>query len=165
MRKLLMVAAAVAAFGSAGAANAQYAGQYGYGNYGGGYSGSSDWDQGRARYALFEREYRHTIDGIRHGLSDGTFSRRQADRFYRELESIRYNALQSMRYGNYQDRYIQARMVRLHQLMHFKHGRNHERYDGYATYGTYGNYGAYPPSNGGYSYGGDIHGHDGHNDD
>ncbi len=155
----MMVAAAAAAFGTAGAANAQYASQYGYGQYGGGYSRNSDWNSVRARYTLFEREYRHTIDGIRHGLSDGTFSRRQANRFYRELESIRHDAAQSMRYGNYQDRYIQARMARLHQIMHFKHGRNHERYDGY---GSYGNYGGYAPGYGGYNYGsrGDDHDHD-----
>lgn len=161
MKKLFMVAAAVAAFGTAGAANAQYAGQYGYGQYGGAYSGRSDWNQGRARFALFEREYRHTMEGIRHGLSDGTFSRMQANRFYRELQSIRYEARRSMQYGSYQDRYIQARMARLHQIMHFKHERNHERFDGY---GSYGNYGSYAPSYGATNYGGGHH-HDGDDDD
>ena len=141
--KFLLVAAAAAALGVPASANAQYTGQYGYGQYGRGYAGVSDWDYDDGRYALFEREYRHTIDGIRHGLSDGTFSRWQADRFYRELEGIRYDAMRSMRYGNYQDRFIQARMARLHARMHFKHERNHERYDGY---GSYGNYGEYQPN-------------------
>jgi opacity protein-like surface antigen len=142
--KFLLVAAAAAALGVPASANAQYGyGQYGYGQYGRGYAGVSDWDYDDGRYALFEREYRHTIDGIRHGLSDGTFSRWQADRFYRELEGIRYDAMRSMRYGNYQDRFIQARMARLHARMHFKHERNHERYDGY---GSYGNYGGYQPN-------------------
>ncbi len=129
MKKFLMVAAAAAAFGTAGVAHAQYPGQYGYGQYSGGYQGSSDWNYGRGRSALFEREYQHTIEGIRHGLSDGTFSRSQANRFYRELESIRYDALRSMRYGNYQDAYIQARLGQLHQRMHFKHERNHGGYN------------------------------------
>jgi opacity protein-like surface antigen len=158
MRKLLMVTAVAAAFCAAGTAQAQYAGQYGYGQYGGGYSGNSDWNQGRRGYSQFDREYRHTIEGIRHGLSDGTFSPAQANRFYRELQSIRYDAMRSMRYGNYQDTYIQARMARLHQIMHFQHDRNHERYDGY---GNYGNYGDYAPNNGGYDYGsGHNHEHD-----
>lgn len=147
MRKFLVIAAAAAAVGMTGAAHAQYPGQYyGYGQYGGGYSSGSDWNYGGGRYALFEREYRHTIEGIRHGLSDGTFSRRQAAQFYRELEGIRYDALRSMRYGGYQDRYIQARMAQLHQRMHFKHERNHERFDGYG-------YGNYQPGYGGYDYG------------
>lgn len=150
--KFLIVAAAAAALSTTGAAQAQFAGQYGYDQYRGGYSGASDWSYGRGRYALFDREYRHTIDGIRHGLSDGTFSRRQADRFYRELESIRFDAMRSMRYGNYQDDYIQARMVRLHERMHFKHERNHERYDGYRPYGGYG---AYAPNYGGHEHQGD----------
>ena len=147
--KFLTVAAAVAALSTAGVAHAQYQGQYGYGQYGGGYSGGSDWNYGSGRYALFEREYRHTIEGIRHGLSDGTFSRWQADRFYRELEGIRYDAMRSMRYGSYQDRFIQARMARLHERMHFKHERNHEQYD---AYGSYGNYGSNQPGYGAYGH-------------
>jgi hypothetical protein len=150
--KFLKVAAAAAALGAAGVAHAQYPGQYGYGQYGG-YSGVSDWNYG-SRYSLFDREYRHTIEGIRHGLSDGSFTRWQADRFYRELESIRYDAMRSMRYGNYNDDYIQARMERLHQRMHFRHERNHERYDGY---GSYGGYGDYQPGYGSYYNGGDDH--------
>ena len=160
--KFLMVAAAAAALGTAGAAHAQYPGQYGYGQNGG-YHGGSDWSYGQGRYALFEQQYRHTIEGIRHGLSDGTFSRWQADRFYRELQSIRYDAMRSMRYGNYQDGFIQVRMARLHQRMHFKHERNHERDDGY---GSYGSYGGYQPAYGGYDYrGGHDHQYDDDHDD
>lgn len=144
MRMFLMVAAAAGALANTGTAHAQYyPGQYGYGQYGGGYSGGSDWNQSRGSYSQFQREYRHTLEGIRHGLSDGTFSRRQANRFYRELEGIRYDAFVAMRYGHYQDRYIQARMAQLHERMHFKHDRNHARYDGY---GSYGNYQGYQPA-------------------
>lgn len=147
--KFLMVAAAAAALGTAGVAHAQYPGQYGYGQYGGGYGG--DWNDGRGGYALFDQEYRHTIDGIRHGLSDGSLSRWEADRYYRELQGIRFDAMRSMRYGNYNYAYIQARMERLHERMHLRHERNHERYDGYGSYGNYG----YQPG-----YGGDDHHHD-----
>lgn len=158
MKKMLMIMTAAAALGLAGAAQAQYPGQYGYGYYGGGYSGGSDWSYGRNSYALFEREYRHTIEGIRHGLRDGTFSRWQADRFYRELEGIRYEAARSMRYGSYQDRYIQARMAGLHQRMHFKHERDHERQE---SNDWYGNHRGYQPGYGGYDY---DSGHDHHDD-
>jgi hypothetical protein len=134
--RFLIVAAAAAALGTAGVAHAQYPGQYGYGQYGG---YGSDWNYSGGRHALFNRAYRHTIEGIRHGLSDGSYSRWEANRFYRELESIRYDAMRSMRYGNYNHRYIQARMDRLHQRMHFRHDRNHERYDDYGSYGRYAN--------------------------
>lgn len=158
MRKLLVIAAAGAALGCAGSANAQYAGQYGYqSQYGSGYGGGSDWNNARAGYSRFEQQYRHDIDGIRHGLSDGSFSRSQANNFYRELEGIRRDAYRSQRYGNYQDGYIQARMARLHQRMHLRHERDHER----NAYG-YGGYGGYQSGYGGYNQGDrdDNHHHD-----
>lgn len=103
MNKLLMVIAAGAALGTAAMASAQYSGQYRYpGQYGGGYSENGDWNQNRS-YADFDREYRHTIDGIRHGLSDGTFSPSRANDFYRELQSIRRAAYSSQQYGNYRN--------------------------------------------------------------
>ncbi len=155
MRKLLVIAAAIAALGCAGAANAQYPGQYGYqGQYGSGYGRGSDWNSGRASYSRFEQQYRHDIDGIRHGLSDGSFSRWQANAFFRELEGIRRDAYRSMRYGNYRDGYIQARMARLHQRMHLRHETNHERNDAYGD----GGYGGYQPG-----YDDDDHHH--HDDD
>gem|GEM_PF-1208851 len=149
MNKLLMVIAAGAALGTAGTASAQYSGQYGYpGQYGGGYSQNSDWNYRNRSYAGFERQYRHTIDGIRHGLSDGTFTRSRAREFYRELESIRRAAYLSQQYGSYQPGYIQARLARLHERMHVRHDRNHERNDGYGGYDP--RYGAYDPRYGSY---------------
>ena len=145
MRRLLMVAAAAAALGTAGAANAQYFGQYG------GYGRGSDWNAGRGAYSVFEQQYRHTLDGIRHGLSDGSFSPWQANNFYRELENIRRDAYLAQRYGNYQDGYIQARMAQLHERMHRIHERDHERNDAYGN----GSYSAYQPAYGGYDRGDD----------
>lgn len=159
MRDFLVVAAVATATFSATAAQGQYAGQYGYGRDNGGYSSRGDWNDRRSSFALFEQEYRHTIEGIRHGLRDGTFSRWQADRFYRELESIRYYALRSMRSGGYQNRYIQARLEQLHERMHFRHEMNHERED---EYGSYGSYGRYDNGHGDY---GRQDGHDHDNDD
>lgn len=134
MNKLLMVIAAGAALGTAGMASAQYSGQDGYsGQYGGGYGQNNDWNQNRG-YSGFDRQQRHTIDGIRHGLSDGTYTRSRANEFYRELQSIRRAAYLSQQYGNYRHDYIQARMARLHQRMHVKHERSHDRNDGYSGY-------------------------------
>lgn len=141
MRKFLAMAAGAAALGTAGVANAQYPGAYGYqGQYGGDYYGGSDWDNRRGSYAMFERQYQHAIEGIRHGLRDRSISRRRAASFYRELESIRREAYRSHRYGNYQHGYIQARMAQLHRRMHLKHDRGHERNDGYGYYETYTGY-------------------------
>lgn len=138
MRMYLMMAAAAAALGMGAPAHAQYyPGQSGSGQYGGGYAADSDWNHSRGGYSRFQRDYRHTVKGIRHGLSDGTFSRRQANRFHRELESIRHDAFIAMRRGRYQDRYVQARMARLHERMHSRHDRNHARYDGYAGHADY----------------------------
>lgn len=145
MNKLSMLIAAGAALGLAGTASAQYPGQDGYsGRYGGGgYGRNSDWDYRNRGYAEFERQYRHTIEGIRHGLRDGTFSRARADSFYRELQSIRHAAFLARRNGNYSHGYIQARMARLHQRMHIRHDRAHERLDGYGGYDS--RYGGYQP--------------------
>ena len=144
MNKLLMVIAAGAALGTAGTATAQYSGQGYYGQYGGGYSQNNDWNYRNRGFAAFERQYRHTIDGIRHGLSDGTFTRSRANEFYRELQSIRRAAYLSQQYGNYRHGYIQARMARLHQRMHVRHDRAHDRNDGYGGYDP--RYGSYQPS-------------------
>ena len=135
MNKLLMVIAAGAALGTAGMASAQYSGQYGYpSQYGGGYNQNYDWNVQNRSYVSFERQYRHTIDGIRHGLSDGTFTRSRANEFYRELQSIRRAAYLSQQYGNYRHDYVQARMARLHERMHIKHERSHTRNDSYGAY-------------------------------
>lgn len=144
MNKLLMVIAAGAALGTAGMASAQYTGQYGYsGQYGGGYNQNYDWNNQNRSYASFKRQYRHIIDGIRHGLSDGTYTRSRANEFYRELQSIRRAAYLSQQYGNYRYDYTQARMARLHERMHVRHDRAHERYDGYGGYDP--RYGGYQP--------------------
>ena len=148
MNKLWMLISAGAALGTAGTASAQYPGQYGYGS---GYGQGSDWNR-PGSYGMFEQQYRHVMDGIRHGVSDGSYTRWQANAFYRELESIRRDAYRSQRYGSYRDNYIQARMARLHQQMHVIHERGHERNDAYG----YG-YGGYQSGYGGY--------YDGHSDD
>ncbi len=144
MKKLLMMIAAGAALGIAGTASAQYSGQYGYSNqYGGGYNQNSDWNVRNRSYAGFDRQYRHAMDGIRHGLSDGTFTRSRANEFYRELQSIRRAAYLSQQYGNYRHGYIQARMAQLHQRMHVRHDRTHDRNDGNGGYDP--RYGSYQP--------------------
>ncbi len=166
MNRILMVIAAGAALGAASTANAQYSGRYS-----GGYSNNSDWNYRGRSYASFERDYRHTMEGIRHGLSDGTYSRSRANQYYRELQNIRRAAYHAQRYGNYRSANIQARMARLHERMQRKHERNHDRYDrygygngygyGYGSYDRYGNYpSTYQPAYRKYDRDDDRHDHD-----
>lgn len=153
MKKLLMIIAAGTALGTAATASAQYAGQYG-----GGYRQSNDWNARNSGYSRFDQQYRHTIEGIQHGLNDGTYSRSRANEFFRELQSIRRDAYRAQQYGNYRDDYVQARMARLHERMHNKHDRNHARNDGYGQYDP--RYDGNQPVDNGHS-----HGHDGDDDD
>lgn len=152
MKKILMVVAAGAALVTATSASAQNYGQYG------GYRQSNDWNMRSAGYGRFDQQYRHTMQGIQHGLNDGTYSRSRANEFFRELQNIRRDAYRAQQYGNYRDDYIQARMARLHERMHQKHDRNHARQDGYGQYN--GGYGGNQPR-----YDEPRHGHDGHDDD
>ena len=118
-----------------------------------------DWNNGGDSYAEFNQEYAHIWQGIQHGLGDGSFTRSEAGRFYREMQSIRARAEQDERYGNYDPQLIQARLERLHDWMHRAHERGHERQESY--YGNnYGNgndysrdrYNYYRNPNSGYYY-------------
>lgn len=153
MKKLFVIIAAGSALVTGTAASAQYAGQYG-----GGYRQGNDWNVQNRGYSRFEQQYRHTIQGIQHGMNDGTYSRSRANDFFRELQSIRREAFRAQQYGNYQDGYVQARLSRLHERMHRKHDRNHARNEGYGQYDQ--GYGGTQPG-----YDGGNHGHDGHDDD
>lgn len=155
MKKLLLMIAAGTALGTAASTSAQYSGQYG-----GGYRQGNDWNVRNGGYSRFEQQYRHTIQGIQHGLNDGTFSRSRANEFYRELQGIRWDAYRAQQYGNYRDDYVQARLARLHERMHQKHDRNHARNDGYGQYGQ--DYGQYQPAYDGHSH---DHGDDDDDDD
>jgi len=132
MKKLVWGLLACAALTTTGTASA-----FQHGGHGGGYhqdDDDDDWNDGRYNYAAFHQDYRHTMDGIRHGLRDGSYSRAQASRFYRELQNIRRAAYYAEQSGHYQGHYVQSQMERLHARMHRRHDRGHERQDGYSQY-------------------------------
>lgn len=130
MKHLLMTFAAAAALATSGAAIA-----HPDDDYRGAYQQGSDWqDQGGGDYDAFQAQYAHDIEGIRHGLSDGSLSRYQASVYYRELQNIRRDAYYSEQRGSYDDRYIQRRLEILHARMHQAHERGHERQSYYRSY-------------------------------
>lgn len=90
-------------------------------------------------YADFDQEYRHISEGIQHGLSDGSFSRRQAQRYSRDLQKIRARADMMQRSGRYDPQYIQAQIEGLHDAMHDAHDAGHERQDRYGYDNSYNN--------------------------
>lgn len=102
-------------------------------------SADEDWNNGGATYANFDQEYQHIWQGIQHGLGDGSFTRREAYRFYREMRNIRARAYWEERSGNYDPEEIQARLESLHERMHIAHERGHERLDRYNNDWNYNN--------------------------
>lgn len=69
----------------------------------------------------------HIRDGIRHGLSDGSFSRSEARYFYRQLQSIEYRARWEESRGDFDEDEISDRLQNLHDRMHQAHEDGHER--------------------------------------
>jgi hypothetical protein len=135
MKKLILGLAAAAAMGAAAPAVAQ---DYGYGQgYGQGYNwgygsrSGNDW-YGGSRYGEFADDIAHVRQGIRHGLSDGSYDRWEAMRFSRELRGIenlvwRYNS--DGRFNPWERAMIQRRLERLHEIMHEAHDEGHDRQD------------------------------------
>ena len=87
------------------------------------------WNNGGASYSDFNAEYQHIWQGIQHGLSDGSYTRREAQRFYRAMQQIRSRADWMERNGRYDPQDTQARLERLHEAMHAAHERGHDRLD------------------------------------
>ncbi len=150
MKRILMTLAAVATLAGASQAMAHPDDQDE-----GSYQNGSDWSNRGSGYNAFEAQYAHDIDGIRHGVSDGSFSRYQASVYFRELQDIRRVAYYSQTRGGYDNGYIQRRLEVLHARMHQAHDRGHDRQDRY--YGGYGNgygsnYGNGYRNNNGYRY-------------
>jgi hypothetical protein len=101
--------------------------------------GGNDWNSGVATHADFDREYQHIWQGIQHGVSDGSYTRRQAQGFYRAMQQIRARADWMERNGRYDPQDTQARLERLHETMHVAHERGHQLQDRYGnSNGDYG---------------------------
>ena len=95
------------------------------------HQGDDAWNNGGANYADFNQEYQHIWQGIQHGLSDGSYTRRQAQGFYRAMQQIKARADWNERNGRYDPQDTQARLERLHETMHAAHERGHELQDRY----------------------------------
>src|SRR5258708_7520484 len=79
---------------------------------------AEQWNNGGDSYGEFNQEYQHIWQGIQHGLSDGSYTRRQAQGFYRAMQQIKARADWMERSGRYDPQDTQARLERLHEMMH-----------------------------------------------
>lgn len=124
MKKIVIALMTAAVAGLAAPALAHDDDDYGRGGY-------SDWDRDGG-YSQLGAMFQHDMDGIRHGLSDGAYTRREARWFYRQLNDIRgraawYYRRDGMSPWERQD--IAARLDDLHERMHDAHEEGHELQD------------------------------------
>ena len=96
-----------------------------------GAAADDNWDNGGATYSQFDQEYQHIWQGIQHGVSDGSYTQRQAYRFYRQMRYIHARADGEQRSGNYDPEPIQAQLESLHERLHIAHAQGHQRLDSY----------------------------------
>jgi hypothetical protein len=94
-----------------------------------GAAAEDQWSNGGATYADFSQEYQHIREGIQHGLSDGSYTRSQADQYFRAMDDIRAQAQAMDQSGRYDSRDTQARLERLHGIMHDAHQSGHALQD------------------------------------
>lgn len=138
MKKLLYALLAAAAIGAVSApalAHDRDDETPGYGQYFGGYQN-------------FEALYQHDIAGIQHGLSDGSYTRREARYFLMQLRDIRqredYFRSRDGDLSPQEGRDIQLRLERLHEGMHEAHEDGHAAQDDWGGRGYRGDDGYYP---------------------
>ncbi|MDB5465346.1 MAG: hypothetical protein JWQ46_108 [Phenylobacterium sp.] len=109
-------------------------------------------------YQNFDALYQHDWQGIQHGLSDGSYTPREARYFGMQLRNIRQReAYYRSRDGWLspdEGRDIQVRLERLHETMHQAHEDGHAAQDDWNR--TSPGYGGYNGYNQNYGYGGDY---------
>ena len=119
-----------------------YGSSYGQGGYGqsngrgnDGYQYGSSWSRNWASSsrADFRGEFDHIYAGIQHGMNDGSYSRGEARRFFREVENLRRLEADYCDYdgrlNGWEVRDLTQRIERLHAIMHVAHERGHQRRD------------------------------------
>lgn len=99
-------------------------------------------------YQNFDALYRHDYAGIQHGLSDGSYTYREARYFLAQLRGIRQReAYYRSRDGwlsPAEGRDIRFQLERLHEVMHEAHEEGHAAQDDWnATGSAYGRYNGY----------------------
>jgi opacity protein-like surface antigen len=107
-------------------------------------------------YQNFDALYQHDWQGIQHGLSDGSYTPREARYFAMQLRGIRqreaYFRSRDGWLSPQEGRDIQVRLERLHEVMHQAHEDGHASQDDWnGTSPGYRNYNGYDQNNG---YGG-----------
>ena len=130
---IALLASSVLAAGVPAIAQAHSDDQYGAYSH----DDDNDWNNGGASYEQFDEEYRHIWAGIQHGLSDGSYTRREAQQFYREMQRIRARADWEQRNGDYDSDETQARLESPHERMHTAHERGHQRQNEYYGWRQY----------------------------
>ena len=114
------------------------------------YDRGNDWNRDQSGYNNFRRQFQHAYEGVQHGLSDGSFSRREARQCYWAIGDLRQRLDYYRSNDGYLDRReaqdLDHRLARLHAFMHEAHEVGHDERDyGYGgqSNGDYGdqNYG------------------------
>lgn len=78
-------------------------------------------------YSSLVQMDQHIREGIQHGMSDGSLTRREARYFYRQLQDIRNRAQWEDQNDAFDPDDINARLQRLHDRIHDAHEEGHEQ--------------------------------------
>jgi len=108
-------------------------------------------------YQNFDALYQHDCAGIQHGLSDGSYSPREARYFVMQLRNIRqreaYYRARDGWLSPQEGRDIQYRLERLHEVMHQAHDEGHAAQEDWNASPGYSGYGYNRPYDSGrYDY-------------